>query len=66
MFSIFASVILDHVHYQNIKVCAFVAGGGLDILGMYCTKKYPELSVGKISGVINAGIYLIVAFQSFI
>lgn len=34
------------------------SGGGTDILGMICAKKYPCFSVGKISLIINAGVYI--------
>jgi uncharacterized membrane-anchored protein YitT (DUF2179 family) len=32
-------------------------GGGLDILGLYASKKYPALSVGKIAIILNVVIY---------
>lgn len=34
-------------------------GGGLDIVGVYCAKKFPEFSVGKLSLFVNGMIYLI-------
>lgn len=34
-----------------------VAGGGQDIVGMCCAKKYPNFSVGKISILINIFVY---------
>ncbi len=37
------------------------SGGGVDILGMYCAKEYPDFSVGKISVIINAFIYFMAA-----
>lgn len=39
------------------------SGGGTDIIGMVCAKKYPEISVGKISFLINFGIYLFAAWK---
>ena len=33
------------------------SGGGQDILGVYCTKKLKNFSVGKLSLLINAGVY---------
>ncbi len=33
------------------------SGGGQDILGVYCTKKLKNFSVGKLSLIINAGVY---------
>ncbi len=33
------------------------SGGGTDILGMYCTKKYPDFSVGKVSLIISAAVF---------
>ena len=36
-------------------------GGGLDILGVYFTKKYENFSVGKLGIMVNAGLYLICA-----
>lgn len=38
------------------------SGGGLDIVGMYCTKNYPDFSVGKLSILINLLIYGIAAY----
>lgn len=38
------------------------SGGGLDILGVYFTKKLPHFSVGKLSLGINLIIYMICAF----
>lgn len=38
------------------------SGGGLDILGVYFTKKLPHFSVGKLSLGINLVIYMICAF----
>lgn len=39
------------------------SGGGLDILGMYCAKKLPDFSVGKINVLTNALIYLAAAIR---
>ncbi len=39
------------------------SGGGLDIVGMYCAKEYPDFSVGKISIIMNLFIYGIAAFR---
>ena len=36
-------------------------GGGLDILGVYFTKKFENFSVGKLSLMVNAGLYFICA-----
>lgn len=38
------------------------SGGGLDIIGMYCAKKYPNFSVGKVSLLINLFVYLYCVF----
>ena len=35
------------------------SGGGTDIIGMYCTKKYPDFSVGKVSMIISAAIFAV-------
>lgn len=37
------------------------SGGGMDIVGMYASRKYPSISMGKISIGINACIYLVCA-----
>lgn len=39
------------------------SGGGLDIVGMYCAKKIPDFSVGKINVMVNACIYLAAAVR---
>lgn len=39
------------------------SGGGLDIVGLYCAKKIPDFSVGKINVLINAFIYLAAAVR---
>ncbi|MBM6861875.1 YitT family protein, partial [Clostridium saudiense] len=41
----------------GITLKAGGSGGGIDILGVYFTKKYSEFSVGKLGMVINAIIY---------
>lgn len=33
------------------------SGGGQDIIGILCTKKYPGFSVGKIGIIMNIGVY---------
>lgn len=38
------------------------SGGGQDIIGILCTKKYPGFSVGKISIMMNIFVYGICAF----
>lgn len=38
------------------------SGGGMDIIGMYMSRKNPALSMGKLSIGINACIYLVCAF----
>lgn len=38
------------------------SSGGQDILGVYCAKKYPNFSVGKLSIALNAVIYSICLF----
>lgn len=38
------------------------SGGGQDIIGILCTKKYPGFSVGKISIMMNVFVYGICAF----
>lgn len=47
----------------GITLRAGSSGGGVDILGMYCAKEYPDFSVGKISVIINAFIYFIAAMR---
>lgn len=39
------------------------SGGGVDIVGIYCAKRFPGFSVGKISIMINVLIYLFCAFR---
>lgn len=41
----------------GITLKAGGSGGGIDILGVYFTKKYSEFSVGKLGMIINAIIY---------
>lgn len=38
-------------------LCGRMAGGGQDIIGVCCAKKYPNFSVGKVSIFINLIIY---------
>lgn len=33
------------------------SGGGIDIVGIYCAKRFPTFSVGKVTLLINAAIY---------
>lgn len=47
----------------GITLRAGGSGGGLDIVGMYCTKKYPDFGVGKLSILINLLIYGIAAYR---
>jgi len=39
------------------------SGGGTDIVGMICSKKYPDISVGKIGLLINFLVYLFAAIE---
>ena len=39
------------------------SGGGLDIVGIYCAKRFPKFSVGQISILINILIYLFCAIR---
>lgn len=39
------------------------SGGGQDIIGLCCSKKYPNVSVGKINILMNAVVYLICLFM---
>lgn len=39
------------------------SGGGQDIVGVVCTKKYPSFSVGKITIMMNAVIYAVCFFM---
>jgi uncharacterized membrane-anchored protein YitT (DUF2179 family) len=39
------------------------SGGGTDVVGMVCSKKYPGFSVGKIGLVINICVYLFAAVK---
>ena len=47
----------------GITLRAGGSGGGLDIVGMYCAKRYPAFRVGQISVMINLCIYFIAAIQ---
>ena len=38
------------------------SGGGLDILGIYFTRRFPTFSVGKLNLLVNAIVYLFCAF----
>lgn len=40
------------------------SGGGTDIVGIYCAKKFPDFSVGKITILINGFIYIFSAFRN--
>lgn len=46
---------------SGIMLRAGGSGGGLDILGMYVTKVKPGFSVGKLSIVVNFGVYIVCA-----
>lgn len=39
------------------------SGGGQDIVGMICTKKFPDFSVGKIGILMNVAVYAVCAFM---
>lgn len=45
----------------GLTLRASACGGGLDILGVYFTKKFDHFSVGKLTLMINAFIYLLCA-----
>ncbi|MFR5600994.1 MAG: YitT family protein [Lachnospiraceae bacterium] len=47
----------------GITLRAGGSGGGTDIVGMYCAKRYPGFGVGKLSVMINLCIYLIAAMR---
>lgn len=38
------------------------SGGGLDIVGVYFTRKFPDFSVGKLNIIVNIVVYAISAF----
>lgn len=38
------------------------SGGGLDIVGVYLTRKFPDFSVGKLNILVNVVVYAISAF----
>lgn len=38
------------------------SGGGTDIIGMYCTMRYPDFSVGKVSLIISTMIFTVCLF----
>jgi len=40
------------------------SGGGTDIVGVYCAKKFPDFSVGKITILLNGFVYLFSAFRN--
>lgn len=40
------------------------SGGGLDILGLYMSKKYPSYSVGKLTIIVNSMIYFYSALRA--
>ena len=46
----------------GITLKAGGSGGGLDILGLYFTKKKKDFGVGRFTMLVNAGIYLACAF----
>ena len=46
----------------GITLKAGGSGGGLDILGLYFTKKKKDFGVGRFTLLVNAGIYLVCAF----
>ena len=39
------------------------SGGGQDIIGLCCTKKYPGFSVGRINILMNIFVYMICLFM---
>ena len=39
------------------------SGGGTDIIGMYCTKKYPHMSVGKIAISVSSLVFIYCFFR---
>ncbi len=47
----------------GVGLCLFAggSGGGIDILGIYFSKRYRNFSVGKVSVLINGAIYLVCA-----
>lgn len=47
----------------GVGLCLFAggSGGGIDILGIYLSKRYSSFSVGKVNVMLNAVIYLICA-----
>lgn len=47
----------------GITLRAGGSGGGLDIVGMYCVKEYPDFGVGKLSILINLMVYGIAAYR---
>ncbi|MDO5425292.1 MAG: YitT family protein [Eubacteriales bacterium] len=40
------------------------SGGGLDIVGIYCAKNFPDFSVGKLTLIVNAVIYAFSALNN--
>ncbi|MBQ9118749.1 MAG: YitT family protein [Lachnospiraceae bacterium] len=51
---------------SGVGLCLYAggSGGGIDILGMYLSKRYRNFSVGKVTVVLNAFIYLACALIS--
>ncbi|MDK2807607.1 MAG: hypothetical protein PWP24_340 [Clostridiales bacterium] len=47
----------------GITLKAGSSGGGTDIVGVYCAKRFPGVSVGKISLILNGFVYLFGAFR---
>lgn len=39
------------------------SGGGTDIIGVYCTKKFPDMSVGKLSMSVSSIVFLYCLFR---
>lgn len=39
------------------------SGGGTDIIGVYCTKKFPDMSVGKLSISVSSVVFLYCLFR---
>lgn len=46
---------------MGLTLRAYGCGGGLDILGVYFTKKYENFSVGKLGFMVNTCLYLVCA-----
>ena len=46
----------------GILLTAGGSGGGIEVLGVWLSKRHPEISVGKVAGLFNTALYVIYFF----